>query len=46
MFPPILRWKSKAASMTKLAESFLNELGLTIDAGGSKKSVEVTIVGR
>ena len=46
IFPPILRWKSKAASMTKLAESFLTELGLTIDAAGSKKPVEVAIVGR
>jgi len=46
MFPPILRWKSKAASMTKLAESFLNELGLTIDAAESKKPVEGTIAGR
>ena len=46
MFPPVLRWKSKAASMTKLAESFLNELGLTIDAAGSRKSVEGVIAGR
>ena len=46
MFPPVLSWKSKAASMTKFAESFLNELGLTIDVAGSKKPAEGMIAGR
>jgi len=46
MFPPIIRWKSKAESMTKQAESFLNELGLTIDAAGSTKTVDGVNAGR
>lgn len=46
MFPPILRWKSKAARMTEATESFLNELGLTIDAAGATQSAEGLIAGR
>lgn len=44
ILPPVIRWKSRVSSLTKRAERFLNEIGMTI-AGEeeSKRQVEYAI---
>jgi hypothetical protein len=44
IFPPVIRWKSRVSRLTRRAEQFLNEIGMTI-AGEeeSKKQVEYAI---
>jgi len=36
VFPPVLRWKSRTSNLTRRAEQFLNELGMTIGGGGQE----------